>query len=69
MQRKEPNCCLEVVNKNLTAFRVFFTFFAAQKPSYMKIKRILPLFFAAFLFPFVMNAQVTTSSIVGLVKA
>ncbi len=35
----------------------------------MKIKRILPLFFAVFLFPFVMKAQVTTSSIVGTVKS
>jgi hypothetical protein len=34
----------------------------------MKLKRILPLLFAAFLFPFIMNAQVTTSSIVGTVK-
>ncbi len=35
----------------------------------MKLKRILPLLFAAFLFPFIMNAQVTTSSIVGTVKS
>ncbi|MDE3182549.1 MAG: TonB-dependent receptor [Bacteroidota bacterium] len=35
----------------------------------MKLKRILPLLFVAFLFPFIMNAQVTTSSIVGTVKS
>ncbi|MEO9022177.1 MAG: TonB-dependent receptor [Ginsengibacter sp.] len=35
----------------------------------MKLKRILPLLIAAFLFPFVMNAQVTTSSITGVVKS
>jgi len=35
----------------------------------MKLKRILPLLFAAFLFPFIMNAQVTTSSISGFVKS
>ncbi|MGN6196879.1 MAG: TonB-dependent receptor [Ginsengibacter sp.] len=35
----------------------------------MKLKRILPLLIAAFLFPFVMNAQVTTSSITGFVKS
>lgn len=31
----------------------------------MKLKRIIPLLIAAFLFPFIMNAQVTTSSITG----
>ncbi|HUZ60569.1 MAG TPA: carboxypeptidase regulatory-like domain-containing protein [Hanamia sp.] len=35
----------------------------------MKLRRILPLLIAAFLFPFVMNAQVTTSSITGFVKS
>lgn len=35
----------------------------------MKLKRILPLLIAAFLFPFIMNAQVTTSSITGVVKS
>lgn len=35
----------------------------------MKLNRILPLLLAAFLFPFVMNAQVTTSSITGFVKS
>lgn len=35
----------------------------------MKLEKILLLFFAAFLFPFVMNAQVTTSSISGFVKS
>ncbi len=35
----------------------------------MKLKRIVPLLFAAFLFPLIMNAQVTTSSIVGTVKS
>lgn len=35
----------------------------------MKLNRILPLLLAAFLFPFVMNAQVTTSSITGYVKS
>ncbi len=34
----------------------------------MKLKRILPLLLIAFLSPFIMNAQVTTSSIVGSVK-
>lgn len=33
----------------------------------MTLKRILPLLFSAFLFPFAMNAQVTTSSITGKV--
>src|SRR6185312_16657169 len=44
-----------------------FISFAAQKTSYMKIQRILPLLLVAFLLPFVMNAQVTTSSITGKV--
>jgi len=35
----------------------------------MNLKRILPLLIAAFLFPFIMNAQVTTSSITGVVKS
>jgi outer membrane receptor protein involved in Fe transport len=35
----------------------------------MNVKRILPLLIAAFLFPFAMNAQVTTSSITGFVKS
>src|SRR6185437_7863122 len=35
----------------------------------MKLKRILLLLFAAFLFPFMANAQVTTSSISGFVKS
>lgn len=35
----------------------------------MKLKRILSLLIAAFLFPFIMNAQVTTSSITGFVKS
>ena len=35
----------------------------------MNLKRILPLLIAAFLFPFAMNAQVTTSSITGFVKS
>ena len=35
----------------------------------MKLKKIIPLLFAAFLFPFIMNAQVTTSSITGFVKS
>ena len=35
----------------------------------MKFKRILPLLFAALLAPFLMNAQVTTSSITGFVKS
>ena len=35
----------------------------------MKLKRILPLLIAAFLLPFVMKAQVTTSSITGFVKS
>ena len=52
------------------AFKIFFTFFAAKrKNTYMKLKRILPLLIAAFLFPFIMNAQVTTSSITGFVKS
>jgi hypothetical protein len=35
----------------------------------MKLKRILPLLIAAFLLPVIMNAQVTTSSITGVVKS
>lgn len=35
----------------------------------MNLRRILPLLIAAFLFPFAMNAQVTTSSITGFVKS
>ena len=35
----------------------------------MKLKRLLPLLFAAVLLPFAMKAQVTTSSIVGTVKS
>ncbi|HEU5053218.1 MAG TPA: TonB-dependent receptor [Hanamia sp.] len=35
----------------------------------MKLKRLLPILFAAFLSPFAMKAQVTTSSIVGTVKS
>jgi hypothetical protein len=34
----------------------------------MKSKRILPFLLAAFLFPFITNAQVTTSSITGLIE-
>ena len=33
----------------------------------MIIKRILPMLFAALMAPFLMNAQVTTSSISGVV--
>ena len=69
MQRKIANCCLANVNKNQTAFKVIFISFAAQKSSYMKKRRFLPLLFVAFLLPFVMNAQVTTSSISGFVKS
>ncbi|MGN6249335.1 MAG: TonB-dependent receptor [Ginsengibacter sp.] len=35
----------------------------------MKLKRLLPLLFAALLLPFAMKAQVTTSSIIGTVKS
>lgn len=35
----------------------------------MNLKRVLTLVFAAFLFPFMANAQVTTSSITGFVKS
>jgi hypothetical protein len=69
VQRKVANCCLANVNKNQTAFKVIFISFAAQKSSYMKKRRFLPLLFVAFLLPFVMNAQVTTSSISGFVKS
>ncbi len=35
----------------------------------MNLKRIVPLLFAAFLMPFILKAQVTTSSITGFVKS
>ncbi|MEO8821855.1 MAG: carboxypeptidase regulatory-like domain-containing protein, partial [Ginsengibacter sp.] len=35
----------------------------------MKLKRVLTLVFTAFLFPFMANAQVTSSSITGIVKS
>src|SRR6185437_445655 len=35
----------------------------------MRLKRIIPFLLAAFLFPFITNAQVTTSSITGVVKS
>lgn len=40
-----------------------------KNKKFMKLKKIVPLLFAAFLFPFIMNAQVTTSSITGRVKS
>jgi hypothetical protein len=56
----------------LIAIKAFYLSFAKNlytKTKNMKFKQLLPMLLAAFLFPFIMNAQVTTSSITGFVKS
>jgi hypothetical protein len=61
---------LTIVVANSIAINELFTFFAhTKKLIIMKLKRILPLLFAVMLAPFLLQAQVTSSSITGTVKS
>ena len=50
-------------------FRVLFSFFAPVKQTIMRMKKILFLLLSVLAFQYTVSAQVTTSSISGVVKS
>lgn len=66
-KRKLPNTDNLLIKVN--RFRLLFSFFAPVKQTIMRMKKILFLLLSALAFQYTANAQVTTSSITGVVKS